>query len=100
MTTTMQQKCCKIALYETYFSLMMNYPESDKEWRQLAKKILKVEMTKKGWSYEELLQALEVVGVKETYASVSNKINRGAFSFIFFLQCMMAMGKGAVTFDL
>ena len=89
-----------MTVYETYFSLMTNNPLSDKEWRQLAKKILKVEMTKKGWSYEELLQALEVVGVKETYASVSNKINRGAFGFIFFLQCMTAMRKGAVTFDL
>ena len=79
---------------------MTNHPLSDKEWRQLAKKILKVEMARKDWSYEELLQALEVVGVKETYASVSNKINRGAFSFIFFLQCLKAMGKGAVTLDL
>jgi len=40
------------------------------------------------------------LGIKEEVRPLRNKIARGSFSFIFFLQCMHALGKTKVEFDL
>ena len=56
-----------------------------------AKILLKTELARAGIGYNELVEKLAVIGVEETYAGVSNKISRGKFSFVFFLQCMKAL---------
>ena len=73
---------------------------SEEEWLHLARKIIKLELAKGDTTYEELVQRLEALGVNETYAGVTNKISRGTFSFAFFLQCMKALKKKVVKFDL
>ena len=62
------------------------------EWNQLATNLLKSEMARAGLGYEELISRLQKIGIEESYKGIANKINRGAFSFVFFMQCMKALG--------
>lgn len=56
-----------------------------------ASNLLKAELRRAGVGYAELCQRLESVGVNESYKGVANKINRGTFSFVFFMQCMKVL---------
>ncbi len=69
------------------------------EWEKDAANILKAELTRRGMGYEELKHALEKVGVKKSTNSINVAINRGKFSFAFFLQCAKAIGIQKVQFD-
>lgn len=62
------------------------------EWNGRATNLLKSEMARAGVSYEELISRLHALDVDESYKGIANKINRGAFSFVFFMQCMKALG--------
>ena len=64
----------------------------NQDWKSTAKNILKAELTRKGVDYESLANRLNSLGVEESYNSINTKINRGAFTFQFFLQCMQAIG--------
>jgi hypothetical protein len=66
---------------------------TDDEWKQYAAQTLKAELAKAGVTYENLIQRLNAIGVDESYKGVASKINRGTFSFLFFAQCMKALGK-------
>ena len=57
-----------------------------------AKRMLRAEMVRRGISYEDLVQLLAEAGVKETSASLRNKVSRGSFTADFFLQALSAMG--------
>ena len=37
--------------------------------------------------------------MEETQGSISNKISRGTFSFVFFMQCMEALGIKEIRLD-
>lgn len=65
-----------------------------------AKAILKAELARKDIGYKRLSQLLAQVGVDETPSAITNKLSRGTFSFVFFLQCMKALGRAQVTIDL
>ena len=43
-------------------------------------------------SYRELAERLAAIGVHETERNLSNKINRGTFTAVFFFQVMEAIG--------
>lgn len=58
----------------------------------LARNLLRAELMKRGWSYARLADALRELGVEETEASIKNKVSRGRFTFVFFLQAMIAIG--------
>ena len=60
----------------------------ENEWKSNAKNILKAELTRLGVSYDMLVLKLNAIGVDENYNTVNTKINRGTFSFVFFVQCM------------
>lgn len=62
--------------------------------------ILKGLLARHGVTYKELARRLEALGVHENEAPLRNKINRGAFAFSFFLQCMAALGVEDVRFQL
>lgn len=64
-----------------------------KDWNELSTNVLKGELVRAGVDYQELVKRLQSHGFSETYYGVAAKINRGTFSFTFFLQCMMALGK-------
>jgi hypothetical protein len=64
---------------------------TDVDWNKLATNTIKVELARSGIGYEELIRRLDAIGVKESYTGIAAKINRGTFSFAFFMQCMTAL---------
>jgi hypothetical protein len=66
------------------------------EWNERASNLLKSEMARAGIGYKELIGRLQAFGIEESYKGIANKINRGAFSFVFFMQCMKALGINEV----
>jgi len=50
------------------------------------------ELKKRNRSYADLAEKLTVIGIKETDRNISNKIGRGSFTAVFFVQCMEAIG--------
>lgn len=62
-------------------------------WRTQAARILKAELSRHGVRYAELRDRLAELGIEESYGGLATKINRGKFSFAFFLQCMKALEK-------
>ena len=69
------------------------------DWNSRATNLLKSELKLAGIGYEELIKHLAEIGVEESYKGIANKINRGAFTFAFFMQCMKALGKDSIRFD-
>jgi 3-mercaptopyruvate sulfurtransferase SseA len=49
-------------------------------------------LKRRNLSYKDLAERLREIGVKETEKNVVNKIARGGFTSVFFLQCMEAIG--------
>ena len=66
--------------------------KSDDQWVNLVKGILRAEMTRRGMTYEQLAERLAELGVKDTAVNIRNKVARGGFSAVFFVQCLKAMG--------
>lgn len=61
-------------------------------WDDKAKRLLKSEMVKRGFTNADLVGLLNEIGVEETKASVDSKISRGSFSATFLLQCLTVIG--------
>lgn len=69
------------------------------EWNKQAANHLKSELARLGIGYKTLIEKLNAIGVHETYKGVSAKINRGTYTFVFFMQCMKALKQKTVRFD-
>lgn len=69
-------------------------------WEREAKALLKAELARAGVTYQELASRLEALGVKDNPPAISSKISRGKFTFVFFLQCMTALGAQRVILPL
>lgn len=56
--------------------------------------ILRAEMARRGFSYKSLAEAMsrQAGEPKESTQALTNKVNRGRFSFAFFLRACRAMG--------
>ncbi len=63
-----------------------------REWETLVKGVLKAELKRRNLSYADLADKLGEIGIREDRRNISNKIGRGAFSAVFFFQCMKAIG--------
>ncbi|MCO5249530.1 MAG: DUF6471 domain-containing protein [Chitinophagales bacterium] len=61
-------------------------------WDDKAKRLLKSEMVKRGFSNADLVELLNEIGIEETKASIDSKISRGSFSATFLLQCLTVIG--------
>ena len=61
-------------------------------WDDKAKRLLKSEMVKRGFTNADLVGLLNDIGVEETKASIDSKISRGSFSATFLLQCLTVIG--------
>lgn len=59
--------------------------------KKLASNLLKAELAKRGLKFQQLHEKLHVIGIKDSYNTMRLKINRGTFSFAFFLDCMKAI---------
>lgn len=69
----------------------MGYATTEAEWQARASAFLKAEMKKAGVTYVDLIARLEKHGFKETEASITMKLKRGAFAATFFLACLAAL---------
>ncbi len=63
-----------------------------KNWQAQVKGLLKAELKRRDLSYAALAEKLAAIGVKDSERNISNKISRGTFTAIFFVQCMEAIG--------
>ncbi len=68
-------------------------------WQARVKGILKGELKRRNVSYRELAERLERLGVHETEQNIANKISRGGFSAVFFVQCLRAVGTKSLALD-
>jgi hypothetical protein len=71
--------------------------KSDDEWVNLVKGILRAEMTRRGITYDQLAERLAEHGLKETPVNLRNKVARGGFSAVFFVQCLRAIGVDTIS---
>lgn len=62
------------------------------DWAKKAKNLLKSELKRKGVSYAELVEKLDAIGVKDSERNIANKLARGTFTAVFFIQCLEAIG--------
>jgi hypothetical protein len=66
--------------------------KTDDEWVNLVKGILRAEMARRGITYDQLAAKLAELGVQNTAVNIRNKVARGGFSAVFFVQCLRALG--------
>lgn len=69
----------------------MGIAASEKELGEKAARFLKAEMKRAGVTYAELARRLEEHGLKETEASITNKLARGTFAATFFIATVAAL---------
>ncbi len=63
-----------------------------KDWQAQVKGLLKAELARRDLTYGDLAEKLAAIGIKDNERNISNKIGRGTFTAIFFIQCMEAIG--------
>lgn len=63
-----------------------------------ASKIIKLELLKRDMNYFDLERKLTEAGVNESVEGIRNKMSRGGFSAVFFLQCLRAIGVTNLEF--
>lgn len=71
----------------------------EKALAKRAKTLLKMELTRRDMNYNDLLKKLKEIGIEENYDNLAAKISRGKFSFIFVMQCLMALGIKEFKFE-
>lgn len=69
-------------------------PEID--WTARVKGILKAELKRRGLSYHDLAEKLAEIGVRDAEPNIRNKVARGSFTAVFFVQCLVAIGAHTV----
>lgn len=72
---------------------------TDEEWQARVKGILKAELKRRGLGYRELAEKLGEIGVEDSERNIANKVSRGSFTAVFFVQCLVAIGCGAVRLE-
>lgn len=76
-----------------------NKMKCDIDWQKKAVNLLKAEIIRKGLSYDELSEALLKIGIKKTPNNINVTLNRGTFSFVFFLQCAKAINLDLIRLN-
>lgn len=74
-------------------------PVQDKEWEDRVKGILKAELKRRNISYAQLVGLLADQGVMDSEPNIRNKISRGKFTAVFFVQCLMAIGCSSLRLE-
>ncbi len=68
-------------------------------WEDRARRLLKAELARADIGYRELAERLKKHGLKETEASIANKISRGTFSASFLLASLKAIEAGSLRLE-
>ena len=69
------------------------------DWEARVANLLKAELKRRGVTYGQLVQRLADMGVEEKEVNIRNKLARGKFTAVFFLQCLVAIGTQTVRLD-
>jgi hypothetical protein len=69
------------------------------DWPLRVKALLKSELKKRNVSYKQLATMLKEIGVIDSEANIKNKISRGGFTAVFFVQCLSAIGCHTLRID-
>ena len=64
-----------------------------RDWQAQVKGILKGELKRRNVSYADLAEKLGKLGIKDNERNIANKIARGSFTAVFFIQCLEAVGS-------
>ncbi len=71
----------------------------DEDWTRRVKGILKAELKRRHIGYKELAEKLAALGIQDSERNIANKIARGSFTAVFFVQCLAAAGVHTVRLD-
>jgi Domain of unknown function (DUF6471) len=63
-----------------------------RDWQAQVKGILKAELKRRNVSYADLAEKLAAIGIDDNERNIANKIARGSFTAVFFVQCLEAIG--------
>jgi hypothetical protein len=66
--------------------------KSDDDWADDVKRLLRAEMIRRGVTYDQLAERLGAIGVADSPVNIRNKVARGKFTAVFFVQCLEAIG--------
>ncbi len=69
------------------------------DWEAKARGLVRSEMAKHGLTYAQLVEKLQLIGVREDERNLRNKVSRGKFTAAFLLQCLAAMRTHTVHLD-
>jgi hypothetical protein len=77
----------------------MAYAKTEEEWGRRAADHLKARMKEAGVTYAEMIKRLKKHGFKETEASLTMKLKRGAFAASFMLASLAALKLPGVNLE-
>ena len=77
----------------------MQMDVTDKEWENRVKGMLKAELKRRDVTYAQLVGKLADIGVMDSEPNIRNKISRGKFTAVFFVQCLTAIEVNSITLD-
>ena len=77
----------------------MGYAATQDEWQERSTAFLKAKMKENGVTYAELVKRMDKLGFKETEASITMKLKRGAFAASFFLAALAAVGVHGIKIE-
>jgi hypothetical protein len=77
----------------------MGLAATEKELADKATRFLKAELKRAGVTYAELARRLDQHGLKETEASITNKLSRGTLTATFLLATLAALGMDGVRLE-
>jgi len=66
--------------------------KSTRDWKFEAKQLLRAELKRRDLTYADLARRMDAIGLPVNDRTLANKIATGAFSAVFFLQCLEAIG--------
>jgi Domain of unknown function (DUF6471) len=76
---------------------MATKPKPPPSWEDRARRFLKAELARAEIGYRELAERLSKQGMRETEASIANKISRGTFPASFLLACLKAIERDQLS---
>lgn len=69
------------------------------DWQARVKGVLKGELKRRNLSYADLAERLTAIGIPDNELNIKNKIGRGSFTAVFFIQCLTAIDCHTVHLD-
>ncbi len=77
----------------------MGLAATEKELAEKTSRFIKAEMKRAGVTYAELAKRLEIHGLKETEASIANKLSRGTIAATFLLATLAALEMEGIRLE-